>query len=90
MSEYFSCPHCGEEVKVGSKACPHCGSDKDTGWNEDSDYNEFALPNEDEYEDMIAKEFGGKAPSKKELIKTAVIGAVALLIGVAMLLGTVL
>ena len=42
--ETFSCPNCGADVPVGSPACPECGSDEETGWSEDTMYDEADLP----------------------------------------------
>lgn len=42
----FACPHCGAEVRAGSKACRECGSDAGTGWQdqEEIDYQSLEIP----------------------------------------------
>ncbi len=47
--DYFNCPNCGDEVPVEKPACPHCGSDAETGWNEDTMYDNVGLPEEEIY-----------------------------------------
>jgi len=42
--ETFDCPHCGEPVPVEATACPTCGSDEDTGWSDDTMYDDLDLP----------------------------------------------
>ncbi len=44
MSDYFICPNCGAEVPLKALACPECGSDENTGWSEDTMYDELDLP----------------------------------------------
>ena len=44
MSDYFSCPHCGFELKPGALSCPHCGSDENTGWSDNTIYDGIDLP----------------------------------------------
>ncbi len=44
MSDYFICPNCGTEVPLKALACPECGSDENTGWSEDTMYDELNLP----------------------------------------------
>ena len=87
--DYFICPTCGEEVRVGSKACPGCGSDERTGWGENSGADGLDLPDEEfDYDEFCKKEFG----SEKNIKPTSVswfwwlVGVVLLL---AFLLGWV-
>lgn len=44
----FPCPNCGEDVKRGALACRECGSDAQTGWSEDTLYDDLDLPASDE------------------------------------------
>ncbi len=44
MSDYFICSNCGAEVPLKALACPECGSDENTGWSEDTMYDELDLP----------------------------------------------
>ena len=61
--QWFHCPHCGEEVRVGSKACPHCGSDEETGWRADGSEAGFSADSEDDfdYDQYIEREFPHQA-----------------------------
>ncbi|MEO8044722.1 MAG: zinc ribbon domain-containing protein [Spartobacteria bacterium] len=53
------CPVCGEEVPRSAVACPECGADHNSGWREEAESDEVALPEEDfDYDEFIAKEFG--------------------------------
>jgi hypothetical protein len=56
------CPNCGEPLRRGARACPECGSDERTGWRsaEDLDYEAVDLPEDVDYEDVLAQE--GLAP----------------------------
>ena len=44
--EYFECPNCGADVRVGAKVCRECGSDASTGWqsSEEIDYQSIEIP----------------------------------------------
>ncbi len=62
MSEYFNCPHCGAEVRVGASGCRECGSDAETGWSEDAllwqaDIPSAADDDDFDYDEFIAREF---------------------------------
>ncbi len=48
MSDYFICPNCGTEVPLKALVCPECGSDENTGWSEDTMYDELDLPEVEE------------------------------------------
>jgi len=34
QDDYFVCPHCGAEVKVGAVFCRACGASNDSGWGD--------------------------------------------------------
>lgn len=69
----YICPTCGAEARVG-KPCPGCApvkkrkpeaAKKKRPWEQDSAADGLDLPDDDfDYEDFIAREFGGK-PHKK-------------------------
>lgn len=40
----FSCPNCAADVPEGAAACPECGADDQTGWSEDTMYDDLDLP----------------------------------------------
>lgn len=60
------CPVCGEEVPPRALACPECGADERSGWREDAAHvDALDLPGADDdfdYEEFVAREFGGKSP----------------------------
>lgn len=87
-ADYFICPNCGEEVRVGSSSCPNCGSDEKTGWNEDDDYSHINLPSgysdddDFDYDEFVRREFGGGSGRKfqfepRTFLRNAVIIALA-------------
>ena len=57
--ENVPCPHCGEDIPANASGCPHCGSDERTGWSDGTYMDGLDLPDEDEYEEIRRKEFGG-------------------------------
>ena len=60
------CPVCGEDVPRRALACPECGADHRSGWREDAAaYDGTGLPHEEsfDYDEYVAREFGG--PSAK-------------------------
>lgn len=60
------CPNCGAEVPPNARACPACGSDEKTGWSEEARYDGLDLPDESfDYNDYVAREFGGKSPKPR-------------------------
>lgn len=48
MADFFICPNCGAEVPLKALACSECGSDKNTGWSEDTMYDDLDLPEHEE------------------------------------------
>jgi hypothetical protein len=40
----FPCPNCDGDVPRGALACPHCGADDETGWSEDTIYDDLDVP----------------------------------------------
>ncbi len=56
------CPVCGEWVYRGQAACGECGACEKSGWRADAGHTDgLDLPDEDfDYDDFIAREFGGK------------------------------
>ena len=58
----FDCPVCGEEVPANARACPECGACEKSGWSDDLGATDLGVGEEDfDYEDFVAKEFGGGA-----------------------------
>ena len=72
-AEYFICPECGAEVRVGSRGCARCASDRATkawdkkkppsdsaSWSQDEVYDGLDIPEEDfDYDAFVEEEFGG-------------------------------
>lgn len=50
-SETFTCPNCGTEVPDSAACCPEFGSDDETGWSQDTMYDDLDLPQDDEQEE---------------------------------------
>lgn len=75
--DYYMCPTCEKDVKVGSHGCPHCArvaarkrvrskvAAKKREWEEEEGIDGLGLPDEDfDYADFVAKEFGGKSAKR--------------------------
>lgn len=58
------CPVCGEDVPRSALACPECGADERSGWRADADeINGLGLDDDGfDYDDFVAREFGGGSP----------------------------
>jgi hypothetical protein len=85
--DYFVCPCCGADVRVGAVVCRECGASDDFGWD-DGDWWEDELPtgyasrDEDdeqaEYEEIIAEELPahtlGRTATRRRVI--AIVAAI--------------
>lgn len=92
-ADYFICPECGAEVRVGSRGCSRCASDRATKawddrkpWEQDEAYDGVDLPGDDEfdYQAFLDEEFGGgRKKSKREWLwwGTALVLLIALVVG---------
>jgi hypothetical protein len=66
-ADYFICPDCGSEVRVGSRGCTRCASEQATKswrkrkpWEQDESHDGLNLPDEEfNYEEFLDEEFGG-------------------------------
>ncbi len=62
--DWFTCPHCGAEVRTNARACPECGSDEATGWSEGAGKWGAGIPtgysrdDEFDYDEFVRREFG--------------------------------
>jgi hypothetical protein len=60
-SDYFVCPHCGEELPRDATFCRHCGASDQSGWSTDDAWSEWEPgdPGEDDfdYDEFVAREF---------------------------------
>jgi len=57
--DYYICPNCDNEVRVGSRRCYHCEPKK--AWERDEIYDGTELPladDEFDYDDFVRREFG--------------------------------
>jgi hypothetical protein len=76
----FACPHCGAEVPDKALCCPECGSDKETGWNENSEVTGDPVVDEVDYEEAAEQEFGPPAGQRKNRVSGKFWVAVILLL----------
>lgn len=80
-TDYYLCPGCDREVRVGSRGCPYChppakrrkrpkAAAKRTrrSWESSPAEDGLNLPDDDfDYDDFIAREFGGKTSRRHRL-----------------------
>ena len=60
--DYFVCPTCGANVRVGRSGCPKCNPPRERkSWEQDEAYDGVDLQDDDDfdYDAFIADEFGG-------------------------------
>lgn len=76
--DFYLCPGCDKEVRVGTRGCPYCNPPAKRrkrpkaaakrarkSWAQDSAYDGLDLPDESfDYDDFVAREFGHK-PHRK-------------------------
>ncbi|HWB03918.1 MAG TPA: hypothetical protein VG796_12900 [Verrucomicrobiales bacterium] len=66
-ADWYACPSCGAEVRVGSRGCPQCISGKGAKWEQDNYLDGVDVPEdaaEFDYDDFVKREFGGRGPSR--------------------------
>ena len=71
--DYYLCPKCGHEVKVGNSHCPNCPPPKKRrkksspkSWEQDESLDGLDLPDNDfDYDEFITREFKQGAPHKQ-------------------------
>ena len=66
-ADYFICPSCGDEVRIGPRGCPRCSSPPAKSEPDDPYlYDGLDLPDDDDfdYDEFVAREFG-TGPKKK-------------------------
>lgn len=66
-AEFYLCPQCGSEVRVGSRRCFTCQPQR--SWEQDDSCDGLDLPDSDadwDYQDFVRREFGegGRAPGR--------------------------
>ncbi len=76
------CPVCGEDVPRNARACPECGADEKSGWSPNAHVQDgLDLPDEEfDYEDFVAKEFGGTSRISRTQILMAAVAAFMLIV----------
>jgi hypothetical protein len=60
-ADWYACPSCGGEVRVGSSGCKACGPGIPEAWLQDDYLNGIDLPDKDSdfrYEEFVSREFG--------------------------------
>lgn len=64
MADYYLCPGCGNDVKVGSAGCPKCNHLDP--WEVESDYPDGVnLPGDEfDYDKFCEDEFGSSVPKR--------------------------
>lgn len=83
------CPVCGEWVPRGAAACDDCGACAKSGWSGDTQADGLDLPDDEfDYDDFVAREFGGK--SSKQSLTTNVWWWVALVLLLILVVGALL
>lgn len=65
FEDTFNCPNCGADVPTNAAACPVCGSDEDTGWSENTIYDNLDLPDND-YDDTEGRYENRSTNTKKD------------------------
>ena len=61
-ADWYACPSCGAEVRVGSRGCPKCSSGSGAKWDQEEYLDGIDLPEdagEFDYNDFVKREFGG-------------------------------
>ena len=65
-ADWYACPSCGAEVRVGSRGCPKC-SKGGKSWEQDDYLDGVDAPEDAEdfdYNDFVKREFGTAGPSR--------------------------
>ncbi len=80
-SEFYLCPRCGGEVRVGSRSCPKCDPPKP--WEQDEAYDGLDLPRDGgdtfDYDEFVADEFGGGRRPRGRALLWAITAIIVLL-----------
>ena len=65
-ADWYACPSCGAEVRVGSRGCSRCAG-KTADWEKEDYLDGVDMPedaSEFDYNDFVKREFGGGGPSR--------------------------
>lgn len=75
------CPVCAEFVPARRKACPHCGATARDGWSDDTSADGLDLPDDAfDYDEFVAREFGGDSTRRRPHPMLWTITAIVLLL----------
>jgi hypothetical protein len=95
--DYFICPCCGAQVRVGAVFCRECGASDEFGWDEDGQGWEDELPtgyrtdDDFDYDEFIGREFSGRATGwSKQRAKRLAMGVVVVIVCLALLFWTLM
>jgi len=65
-ADYYICPGCGGEVRVGSRGCPKCNQLDPWEIEDNEIYDGVDLPDDEfDYKKFVANEFGGQVVNRK-------------------------
>ena len=68
-ADWYACPSCGTEVRVGSRGCPKCSRDTALkSWEQDDYLDGVDVPEdaaEFDYNDFVKREFGRRSARLK-------------------------
>ena len=85
-ADWYACPDCGAEVRVGSRGCEECRAKSRKPWEQDGDHLDGVdMPEDFDYDDFIRREFEGKERLNKRarLWKiTAIVLLVLMVLGI--------
>jgi hypothetical protein len=84
---FFSCPHCGAQVRRDAAACRECGSDAETGWSDEEHADGgYAQDDDFDYDEYVRREFPDDADGPPRRTPWQwIVAIVAVLLIVAML-----
>lgn len=82
------CPNCGAAVARGARVCRECGASESDGWSDARAVSEFEHPDDFDYDDFTAREFGGRRTQRG--LPRGVVLVVILVALAAFVLATVL
>ena len=66
-ADWYACPSCGAEVRVGSRGCSRCGPGLPEDWLEEEHLEGISLPDdpaEFDYDEYVKREFGAASRVK--------------------------
>lgn len=65
MPEFYICPGCGAEVKVGSRGCPKCNNLDPWEIEGNEEFDGLDLPDDEfDYDEFVEKELGNGIPKR--------------------------